>query len=394
MIKYIFLILISFNIAFSQSYNDILRNIIKNNLEIKAYREQLNSIKFESKTGLLPQNPSIEYSYLSGIGLIPGNKQELTISQPFEFPSIYFLKSDIASYQIKYYENKFKELMLQVFENAQDILMNYIYQTKLVAELEQRSISSENMLNTIQTRFDAGDVGILELNKVKSSYSVDKTKLNIAKLNLRSFKFELINLNGGESFEINLNEYFQVELISNFDSLFLKIKDLDNYLNTLIYEEKLFDKKLSLAKSGWLPNFDIGYRYENEPEFEYRGIQLQMSIPLFENSNKVPKALSDINFINLNKQSYLSGLSIKKKILFEKSIELKKSMDEQKELIDFSQLELNEKSYKLGHISLTQYYLDNQLYYEILDNILINELEYYKTISNLYSQIIFSEIIN
>jgi hypothetical protein len=63
-------------------------------------------------------------------------------------------------------------------------------------------------------------------------------------------------------------------------------------------------------------------------------------------------------------------------------------LEEQKELVDFSQLELNKKSYELGHISLTQYYLDNTLYYEIVDSIQDIELQYYEILSDMLTELL------
>jgi hypothetical protein len=161
------------------------------------------------------------------------------------------------------------------------------------------------------------------------------------------------------------------------------LKEADYNSKSFDEEKKLFDKKLSLAKSGWLPNFDIGYRQETETDLAYKGVRLQMSLPLFENTNKVPKAESELNLVDLKIQSYNSKFYIEKKMIFDKSFQLKATLDEQRNLADFSQLELNKKSYELGHISLTQFYIDNTIYYEIMDSILETEMEYNKALSEL-----------
>jgi len=239
------------------------------------------------------------------------------------------------------------------------------------------------MLKTVQTKFDKGDVGVLELNKVKSNLSIAKSKLNMAKIEMGSTLSELFNINGGEQLQLNLADYWVLEIHSNFDSLFKKLKEADYSKKSYEEEKKLFDKKLSLAKSGWLPNFDIGYRQETGTDLTLNGVRMQMSLPLFENTNKVPKAESDLNFVELKIQSYNSKFYIEKKMIFDKSVQLKATLDEQRSLADFSQLELNKKSYELGHISLTQFYYDNTIYFEIMDSILETEMEYNKALSEL-----------
>jgi outer membrane protein TolC len=388
MLKFILIFIMSVSFAYAQSYKDVLKQIGSNNKEIKAYKEYLNSVNIESRINNLPFNPKVEYSFLTGSGIAKGNKQELLISQPFDFPSIYFLKSDIASLQRTANEFRLKEFQKEIIKSAQGLITKMIYYTKRVDELLKRYESADNILKTVQAKFDKGEIGILELNKSKASLSVAKSKLNLAKIELGSIKSEIVNLNGGQSIELNLSDYWKSEYNTDFETLFIELKEADNYYKFLEREKMIYDKHLSLARSGWLPNFDIGYRQESEPELELKGVRLQMSIPIFENINKVPKAKSELNASELNIQSYNSRFYLEKKILFEKSVQLKKSLEEQKELVDFSQLELNKKSYELGHISLTQYYLDNTLYYEIVDSIQDIELQYYEILSDMLTELL------
>mgnify|MGYP000885577767 CR=1 FL=1 len=388
MLKYIIFFLLSFGIINAQTYKEIIGQIITNNKDIKAYKEYLNSINIESKINSLPLNPNIEYSFLSGSGNANGNKQELIISQPFDFPGVYFIKSEISNLQYSTNEFRLKEFKKGIIRTAQNMIIQFVYFTKKLEELKKRYDLSENMLKSIQTKFDKGDAGVLELNKAKSNLSLAKSKMNLAQIELKTIQSEFVHLNGGLPLQLNITDYWEPEITSNFDSLFSKLKEADiNYL-ALENEKKLYDKKLSLAKTGWYPNFDIGYRQENESDLSYKGVRLQMSIPIFENTNKVPKAESELSAIDLRIQSYTSGFYLEKKRLFEKSEQLKQSFKEQQSLVDFSQLDLNQKSYNLGHISLTQFYTDNTMYYDIIDIILDIDKEYHAAISELMIEIL------
>jgi outer membrane protein TolC len=380
------------NIANAEYFKEILSQIKSNNKEIASYKEYLNSINIESRTNNLPLNPKVEYSYLSDNNTMAVNKQELIISQSFDFPTVYFLKSDIASLQSsanKFYEKEFEKSILR---NAQNLLIEFIYLKKKVEEYSKRYELYENIFKTVQTKFDKGDIGILELNKSKSNLSIAKQKLNMSKISLNSIRSELVNINGGKQLQADPSDYFTYTTISNFDSLFSKLKEADYNLKALEEEKKLYDKKLTLAKSGWLPGFDIGYRQEKDNEFDLKGVRLQMSLPLFENTNKVPKAQSELNLVDLKIQAYNSKMRIEKKNLFDKSNEFQASIKEQTALVDFTQIDLNQKSYELGHISLTQLFNDNTIYFEFTDSILENEMEYNKVISELLLEITLSEL--
>lgn len=392
MFKYILIFILSISFANAQSYKDVLKQISSNNKEINAYKEYLNSINIESRTNNLPLNPQVEYSYLSGSGVANGNKQELVISQPFDFPTTYFLKADIASLQSSANQYHLKEFEKNILKSAQNLLIEYIFLKKQIDELSKRNELAENMLKTVQIKFDAGDVGVLELNQAKSKLSIAKSKLNLAKIELLSVQSELVSMNGGNTLQLNVTDYWTQSFSSNFDSLFNKLKEADYYNKSLEEEKRLFDKKLSLAKTGWLPNFDIGYRQETETDISFKGIRLQMSLPIFENTNKVQKAESELNLIDLTIQSNNSKYYIAKKMIFDKALQLKASLDEQLSLADFSQLELNKKSYELGHISLTQFYIDNTIYFEIIDSIIETERLYNQTLSDVLIEILVNEL--
>lgn len=391
MLKYIFAFIMALNFLNAQTYKEVLKQIKINNKEIKAYKEYLNSVNIESKTNILPRNPNVEYSYLSGSGISAGNKQELIISQPFDFPTVYFLKSDISSLQSSANQFILKEFEKEILISARNLLVEYIYRLKRVDELTRRFELAENILKTIRIKFDKGEVGILELNKTKSNLAMAKSKLNIAKIELNSTQSELLNLNGGEPLQLNFADYWQEDIGSNYDSLFSKLKEADYYFKSLEEEKKLYDKKLSLAKSGWLPGFDIGYRRESENDMSYNGVRLQMSLPLFENTNKVPLAESELNLVDLRIQSYYTKFYYEKKRIFDKTIQLKSSLDEQRGFVDYSQLELNKKSYDLGHISLTQFYIDNTMYYEIIDQVLEIERDFIDSLSELLMELTLNE---
>jgi len=392
MFNFIMVFLLLISSVNAQTNKDLLKQIAVNNKEIKAFREYSNSLNISSKTNLFPVNPVVEYSYLSGSDLTSGNKQEFIISQSFDFPSIYFQKSDIAGLQNKSNEFQLKIFKLKILVTTQNYLNDYIYWKTRIDELTKRMTLAENIYKTLQIRFEKGDIGILELNKSKSLLNLAVSKLNMAKIELNSILSELVNLNGGKPININFNEYQIYYITADFDSLFTELRKSDYNIQSFETEKELYEKKLGLAKSGWLPEFGIGYRQDNENDIKYNGLRLQMSIPVFENINQVPKAESELNYIDLKIQSYISKFYIEKKRLHGQAIELENTVKKQKEILQNNQLELNLKSYELGHISLTQFYYDNMIFYEIIDSVIDTEREYQKAASELMIEILENEL--
>ncbi|GAB1370258.1 hypothetical protein MASR1M45_03180 [Candidatus Kapaibacterium sp.] len=389
LIKYILLLLISTGISNAQTFKDVIKGITENNKSIKAYTEYLNGVHLDAKVNTFLPNPKAEYSYMSGSNSGIGSKKEFSISQTFEFPSVYYLKSGLSDIQKKINQNLENAFTREVILNSGHVLIDYIYQSKLVDELTKRVAYADTIYKAVEKKYNLGEAGILELNKSKSALNLAKSKLNIAKTEIISLKSSLENLNGGNKLNLTGIDYWLPGFITNFDSLFTILKGADYSLKSLQEEKQLSLQKLSIAKSGWLPGFDIGYIQEDdENNFNFKGARIGLSIPLFENSNKVPKAESELNLYELNIQNYLTEFQIKKRNLYDKSFQLNSALQEQKSLMDFGQLELNRKSFELGHISLTQYYIDNSMYFDIIDSMLEIEKEYYKVSFELIIEII------
>lgn len=381
--------MISIGISNAKTFKEAIKDITDNNKSIKAYSEYLNGLYIDSKVNTFLPNPKAEYSYMSGSNSGIGSKKEFSISQSFEFPSVYFLKSGLSDIQNKINQNLQNAFKREVILNSCHVLIDYIYQSKLVDELTKRVAYADTIYKAVEKKYNLGEAGILELNKSKSALNLVKSKLNIAKIEIIYLKSSLENLNGGNKLNLTGIDYWLPGFITNFDSLFAILKEADYSLKSLQEEKQLSSQKLSIAKCGWIPGFDIGYIQEDdENNFNFKGARIGLSIPLFENSNKVLKAESEVNLNDLKVQSYITEFHIRKKNLFDKSLQLNSILVEQMSLIDFGQFELNKKSFELGHISLTQYYMDNSIFFDIIDSMLDIEKEYYKTTIELLVEII------
>lgn len=388
MMKYIVLLLLLTNICNAQTYNEVLKSIAKNNKEIKNFEEYIKSNNLGYQTNNLPLNPTVEYSFLSANENTIGNKQTFSITQQFDFPTIYFQKEKIANQSIDLGLNEVIKYKASILYEAQLLLTDIIYFRKKEIEYAKRLTNANSILQTIQIRLAKGDAGILEQNKAETMLRLYESKLNLIKIELSSSMAKLKLLNGGEEIIFSDEEYENTNSNLNFESLLADLASRNLVLANLNKEKTIYESKLKLAKQGWLPSFGIGYRQENESNYSFKGVQLSMSIPIFENNYKVPKAETDMNLIDLKINSFYQRLCIEKKRLFDKSKQLESTIQQQKEFLNKNQLELNKKSYELGNISLTQYYTENTIYYEISDSILEIEKEYYSILSELNFELI------
>ncbi|GAB1372855.1 TolC family protein [Candidatus Kapaibacterium sp.] len=378
MYKLVFVLFLCWSTSYSLSYDSLIAQILHNNKDIKAYSQYLAGVSIESKFNNLPPDPQVNYGIMSGSGFTSGGKHELIVMQPFEFPTVYSIKSDIASGQNLVNKFKLMEYKRDIALIAGNLIVNYLFQKKLIANYELRMSNYENIFRTIEQRFNKSEISILEYNKSKSSLAFIRSKLNLANIELDYIKSAIINLNGGINPEIDTNDNPIVKLDSDRDSLINELQKLD--FNNQLYdnEKELYENKLSLTKIGWLPNFSLGYRFEREPGIDFSGAQINFSIPIFENQHKTSKAQSDLSYIELRQQAYKTNFINNKKRLFDKLKLLESNISEQKEIINNNQFELLQKALNLSQINLTEFYYENTIYYDIEDSILQIEKEFHQ----------------
>jgi outer membrane protein, heavy metal efflux system len=147
--------------------DSVLANIAKNNKTIFANTKYWEAKKLEFQTGLTPYNPKVDYTYLFGSPANAGNQTEFTITQSFDFPTVYGKKRQLSNEQIKQAE-------FQLAANRQDILLEaklisieLIYRNKLMAELSLRKQNTENWLAAFQKSLERGEGNIMDVNKAR-----------------------------------------------------------------------------------------------------------------------------------------------------------------------------------------------------------------------------------
>ena len=95
-----FLVIAFYIHAIAQSnIENVLAEISKNNKTIQATAQFYEAQNLQYKTGNTPDNPTVEYDFLSGSPADAGNQHDFTVVQQFYFPTAYLKKSQLAKTQ-------------------------------------------------------------------------------------------------------------------------------------------------------------------------------------------------------------------------------------------------------------------------------------------------------
>ena len=113
------MVIVATSSLFAQNnINDVLNAIEQNNTTLKALRETSDAKKLENRTGIFLSNPEIGFNYLWGNPSSVGNRQDISIKQNFDIPTISGLKSKVANQKNELVEWQYKADRMNVLLEA------------------------------------------------------------------------------------------------------------------------------------------------------------------------------------------------------------------------------------------------------------------------------------
>lgn len=383
-ISFIIAIFIATNSISAQSIDEVVNIILSNNKQIKAHLQYVNTLNLEHRINNLPPNPSISYSYLMNSADNDLNRTEFLVAQKFDFPTTYFIKSDIAGKRAelgKFEIDTYRKSLVMI---AKELLIEFVFLQNMQSRLSLRMQIAQNLVEIAQKRYEVGDIGITDFNKARTELLKLRNSININNSEIEFVINRIIELNGGFQLDLSGLRLNEEQLLPNFDDLYEIIYNKSSELKSFQREIDLTESKLKLANHLWLPGFELGYRQDNEQGTRYSGIHFGLSVPIFENMNQVSKAKSELQLVNLKINAYQNELKLNKKRLFDKVIATRNAIDEYTEILSTSNnADLLVKSLESGNISMLEYYLELGYYYEIEDAIAELQKLYENTLAEL-----------
>lgn len=377
---------VAFNLhIFSQNNIEIiLEEIEKNNTTLSALRKNVEAEKLGNKTGIYLQNPEIEFHYLWSTPSVIRNRTDLTIKQSFDFPTAYRFNnqiSDIENLQVELeYQKQLRTLLLQ----ARLVCIELVYKNALKSELSERLNHSRIIAKSYKSKLDLGEANILDFNKAQLYLLNISKELELIDLERDILLSELIRFNGGVEINFTDSVFHTPEIPVDFEQWYLIAEQKNPVLNWLQQEIEKGQKQEKFNRAMSLPKLQAGYMSESIIGEQFQGLVVGLSIPLWENKNTVKYAkanavayqsISDDNKIQL--YNHL-------KALHTKAIGLQMSANDFRlSLSSFDHSNLLKKAFDKGEITLIDYILEQSIYYESIDKLLLLEMDLSKTLAEL-----------
>ena len=364
--------------------NSVLASIEENNTTLKSLRESAEAQKLENKTGIFLENPEVGFNYLWGNPADIGGRTDFSVIQTFEISTITGIKNRLADGKNILVEWQYKADRMNILIEAKQYCIDLIYYNALKKELDIRLQHARTIAAGYKERLDKGDANILEYNKVNLNLSMVQGELSRIEVEREVLLSQLKRLNGGLDLSL-IDEHYSVAVLPlNFDDWYIQAEMKNPVLAYVKQEIEAGKKQVSLSKAMGLPTLSAGYMSEKVVGQRYQGISLGLSVPLWENKNRVRQARAAVKAAESrnedSKQQFYSQLQI----LYKRASGLKLTAENyRKSLVEINNTDLLKKALDAGEISLLDYIIEIGLYYDTVNQALEAERDYQKAFSEL-----------
>ena len=360
--------------AVNAQTNDItrvLQKIENNNKDLQAYASLIESKQLELKAGNNLPDPQAGAYYLPWGEHNTGNYSEFQVTQSFEFPTVYGVRSSLIKKQQGQKELEYASKRQAVLLPAKKAILELVFLNKRMTIEQTRVVQAKKVVDQIQELFNEGNVGVLEVNKAKIVWMQEQFKVEQIVTSRKNILLLLQNMNGGAEVTLNQPDFVESLHLAQMDSIWQNRQMADPLVKIMKLQEEVALQQIKLSKNESLPNLTAGFNYQGVSGSNYSGVYGGLSIPLWSNRHKVKAAESKYQY----QQSYSNVQLLTAYVGFQKQyndyqIMLSKFKEYQRTLTGLNSDALLLQSYELGEISYLTYYMELQFYRTAFDAML------------------------
>ena len=361
-----------------------LKEIERNNPDLKAAVAGLDEDRLANRSETLLANPEIEFNYLWGADNL-GGRRDVRISQSFDLATVSGLKTEKGACLDELAALKVEVRRLEVLQEARNLCIELIYYNTLMEELDDHLARSTSLVEAYEKRMAAGGATILDLNKAKLHLAAVQGQVNRSGNERQSVLARLRTLNGGNDFLFDATGYDLADnLPADFETWFAEAADKNPMLAYVRKEVALGQKQLALDRMAAVPELSVGYMSEIRTEEKFRGITVGVSVPLWSGSNRIKRSRAGVAAATSRQHAAEQAFYLRLKDLYRQASALKmNAVQMRSSLADTDYRDYLLSALTRGEISMIDFLVENDLYYDALQQTLEAERDYYHALAAL-----------
>lgn len=313
-------------------------------------------------------DPSVGYNHLWGSPHDVGQRNDISISQSFDYATISGTKRKEAVAKDRLADAVFdrstlslqQEIMLLVVDIATANAINKVY--------AERIALSEKLVETCRKRITQGDANKLDLSKATLSLATIRAnaiEAETSRQQLFNSPFITTTLNDGErAMLLSITTDMAEQTIKRLAPL-TRVSEAET--EEMLKQVSVANAELNTARKQNLPELTAGFMAELTREEKFRGISIGVNIPLWNNSSRIRSAKAQVIAIEAENQQKQEILTAKLQQYRQLCLSTKQQFDEMKHSLAIvsDTNRLLQKAYDAGELSIVDYLLEQESYYDL-----------------------------
>ncbi len=358
-------------------YKAVLQQIEENNTTLSALRQQTEAQKLGNRTGLTPANPEIEFNYLWGNRYAIGDRTDFSVTQTFDFPTVYAHRSKIANLQNENVEVQYKAERITILLSAKQACVELVYYNAILKEYAVRLQNAELIANAYKLKLEKGETNILEHNKAQLNLTTIQAEVAQMEAECTALIAELRQLNGGKELSTYDFQFSTSVLPTNFEEWYATAETKSPVLQYVSAQIEISKQQVKLNRAMALPKLTAGYMSEKIVSEHFQGVTVGMSIPLWENRNRTRQAKAQVQATEAMFEDSKIQFYTRLQTLYQKAFALQKNAQKVRQSLENNNNEpLLKKALDAGEISLPTYLLEIEFYYNAVNKVFEAERDF------------------
>jgi outer membrane protein TolC len=362
----------------------ILTEVEAHNPTLGALREAVKAQKLANRTGIAPENPAVALNYLWGTPGSIGNRTDVSVSQTVDMATLLGIKAKIADAQDSRDEWQYRAGRMAILLEAKQLCIDLIYFNALHGEVAVRLEHAGALADAYDRRLERGDVSRLEYNKAQLNLVTAGGESERVRMARNELLAELRRLNGGHEVALDADRFDDTAFPADFDEWFLRAALQNPALAAIRQEVEISRRRVGLSRAMGMPALTGGYMSEKVGGEHFQGITVGVTIPLWENRNRVRHARAAARAAEMQHSDATQQLYHHLKMRYQRAAELKGLAVAYRRALDMlNSAPLLRRALEAGEISILDYIVESQLLYDTVVKALEAERDFRKACAEL-----------
>lgn len=385
--QFVLLMLIG-TIAQGNSLDYLIENISQNNPRLMALQKWIDAQEAEARTGIFPDNPFIGYSHLLGNPDNIGNQQELEITMSFKLPWYYKSKSTIQNLEFRQKQLLADKEKREILHQTRTVYFHLVWLHKKESLLKARNQEAETLVSLMEEGFQRGEISRPVYDKSRIFAIGIHNDLQKTQSDINIYTQQLVQLNGGATLDKLIYDYPVHWVLPEFDTMISQVLQNNPIMSVAHLKVEQSESEVRHQRISNWPSFEAGYRSEAILNQRLQGFHAGITIPLWQNANRVQSARLNYDWsqANLHQQEIELNSEISR-IHNEAAATLNNYNQIKALMIDQNIASDNLELLRSGHISFAEYIVDAGFIWDAQNQVLYLENTYFILLSKLNSML-------